>query len=351
MENFTLAIAFRYVSLAILLLCIHPQAWAQKPCLNFDGTDDYVEVPNTALNNIGLNDFTFEAWIKGDVAVQPAHPVIFSNRSSVGNGIMFFFHNLWGGSAYKMLAVQLNQNANYSLIDNGAFNDNLLDGRCHHVAITRDNDSLYFYADGSLIGVRKVFNTIPTLSSTANLWIGQDGPTNNSFEGVISEVRIWDVARSASEIFNNMNVSLPGSTPGLAAYWELNDGSGQVILDKTTNYNGQLGGSMMGDPNDPQWFSDCCAIPTAIFDDPSNGIGLQLSPNPNNGRFAIDLTDISDGNPEIEVRIFDLNGKTIAEKTTISNKTFVDISQHPAGMYLIQVFTDQIIATQKFWKY
>ena len=49
-----------------------------------------------------------------------------------------------------MLAVQLN-GVNKFLINNGTYNGSLLAGICHHVAVSRKSDTLYFYADGALI--------------------------------------------------------------------------------------------------------------------------------------------------------------------------------------------------------
>ena len=83
-------------------------------------------------------------------SLQKTHPIIFSNRSQVGVGSKLFFHDLWGGFQYKMLAVQLN-GVNKFLINNGTYNGSLLAGICHHVAVSRKSDTLYFYADGALI--------------------------------------------------------------------------------------------------------------------------------------------------------------------------------------------------------
>lgn len=64
-------------------------SWAQSNCLNFDGSNDYI-----SANNIASNDFTFEAWVKGDESVQNTHPMIFSNRSSSPWGTLFLPQSL-----------------------------------------------------------------------------------------------------------------------------------------------------------------------------------------------------------------------------------------------------------------
>lgn len=55
-------------------------------------------------------------------------------------------------------------------------------------------------------------------------------------DGEICEVRIWNVARSQKEIFENM-YSVEPTTPGLCAYWKFNEGEGDVAKDYTGNGN------------------------------------------------------------------------------------------------------------------
>jgi len=224
--------------------------------LSFDGGNDYISADNSALNTIADGDFTFEAWINADLIGQNAHPTIFSNRPVPGTGSMFFFHNIWGGSAYKMLCVQLG-GLNYFVFDNGTYDATFFDGVCHHVAITREGSLLSFYADGVFFGTRTIA-TDPSAGSTVDLWIGQDDPTINTFNGNISQLRIWNVARTEAEISDNKDVCISGDTPNLLAYWELNDGSGQVVADKTGSTNGELGSIEAVDTSDPIWGVDCC---------------------------------------------------------------------------------------------
>lgn len=169
-------------------------------CLSFNGTNDYVEADNISLNNIANTDFTFEAIVRGDESLQSQHPQIFSNRPNAGQGTMFFFHGVCGGSNHKLLCVQLN-GVNHFIMNSGTFNASLLDGNCHHVAITRQGNVLTFYADGVAFG-SKTITGLATTASSGDLWIGQDVPTNNTFEGNVSQVRNWDDARTGTYVFH-----------------------------------------------------------------------------------------------------------------------------------------------------
>ena len=57
-------------------------------------------------------------------------------------------------------------------------------------------------------------------------------------DGEICEVRVWNVARSQQEIFDNMyNIEDPANTPGLQAYWKFNEGEGDIAKDYTGHGN------------------------------------------------------------------------------------------------------------------
>lgn len=55
-------------------------------------------------------------------------------------------------------------------------------------------------------------------------------------DGEICEARIWNVARTQEEIYQNM-YSVEPTTPGLCAYWKFNEGEGDKAIDQTGNGN------------------------------------------------------------------------------------------------------------------
>ena len=55
------------------------------------------------------------------------------------------------------------------------------------------------------------------------------------FKGYLDEIRLWSVARTQAEILQNISHHLRGDEPGLAAYWNFNEGEGQVFHDMTTS--------------------------------------------------------------------------------------------------------------------
>ena len=286
----------RSYTLPFLALCSLP-ATAQYPGLVFDGQNDQVTVPNAVLNSIGTGPFTVEAWVRGVEADQPSHPRILSNRDAVNNGFMFAFHGLWGGSNHKMVNLQLD-GLNYILINNGTYNASVLDGTCHHIAVSKGVDSLRFYVDGAHIG-SKVLQGNPSVATTAaNMVIGNDGPDPHPFNGHLSQLRLWDHVRSPAEILSNKDQSIAGTTPGLVGYWELNEGSGQDIADKTGTTNGLLGTNEVVEDEDPAWNMDGCPVTSMgrclVFDGADDQVTLSST--------AVNAIGTGDFTVEAEIR-------------------------------------------------
>lgn len=63
--------------------------------------------------------------------------------------------------------------------------------------------------------------------------------------GAIDEVRIWDVARSTAEIRASMCRRIDPASPGLAAYWRMDEGMGSMVSDLSGNgHDGSFAGPM-----------------------------------------------------------------------------------------------------------
>jgi len=199
--------------------------------LNFDGIDNYVQCGDSG--SIGItNEMTIEAWIK----VSSSFPV----NSRVGNIIGKFDHspnfNFEGHTSGRLRFFW-----NGGEIDVYATNFDMRDDTWHHVAVTRDSISnqIIFYTDGHI-------NAIYPAGTNVNyqwpLRIGGDfrGNPGIPFNGIIEEVRLWNVARTAQEIRENINLTLSDSESGLVSYWQFNEAAGDTTYDLVGGYNGTL---------------------------------------------------------------------------------------------------------------
>lgn len=99
----------------------------------------------------------------------------------------------------------------------------------HHFAVTWSESggivTTTIFVDGVTQGSTTSTSTFD-LGSTFHIG-GKDGSYKLQ-GGEMAEVRVWDVARTEQEIFDNMNTALTGSETGLVGYWPLDEPAGSL---------------------------------------------------------------------------------------------------------------------------
>jgi hypothetical protein len=90
-------------------------------------------------------------------------------------------------------------------------------------------------------GVQRASMTAPGSSSqkvlktgSSPLTIGGYPGENAYFAGLIDEFRVWNVARTASDLAGTMSKTLTGTETGLVGYWQFNESSGTSAADSVT---------------------------------------------------------------------------------------------------------------------
>jgi hypothetical protein len=112
-----------------------------------------------------------------------------------------------------------------------------------HLAITKAGTSFVLYLNGS---PQTRFTTAVNLSHAGNVTMrfgGRNGTDNTWFRGAVDEVRLWNVARSASDIQADMARSIASSRAdftSLVAYWKLDEGTGALTADARSTFDGVL---------------------------------------------------------------------------------------------------------------
>jgi len=205
MKNLILLLLFFYMGIVL-------HAQTTNNALHFDGVNDYVALPSVATN---MNAFTIETWISPNT-ISGAIAIINTNSWDLTNG----------GSVHFQF-----ENGNVILSVNGiggvgwpAMKTKLTTNTWQHIAVTFDkaNSLVCFYLNGVLD------NSITRALPFAKLSAAEIGAWNNSryFNGKLDEFRIWNVARSASDIAGSMyrNIANPATTSGLIAYYQFNQG-------------------------------------------------------------------------------------------------------------------------------
>ncbi len=168
----------------------------------FNGTSDFVRVPNGALINFGPFDFSIDAWIR--TRVDTGLQVFIEKRAQPTRGYSVFTYN-------GELGFQLGDGAGYTNWVRPGF---IADGEWHHVAVTVDRDNpngLVLYVDG----VGTAYNpTAYSGSTTTNspLWFGVRDPAFGQifYEGDLDEIELFRRALRPQEVQALFNAGRQG---------------------------------------------------------------------------------------------------------------------------------------------
>lgn len=209
-------------------------SWVSSPVefsantVQYDQSDDKMlaPLPSTATSNV-----TMEGWIYHNGGTGTDH-VVMSNGLAGGNGYTFFINTghtliiVMGGvgSFNTGISVPVNQWTHYALVIGSA-------------GFTVYENGVNRYSTSSLPN-----------TPTGSFVLGYNNNFGGQpFDGSIDEVRIWNTARTQTEIQDNMNKEISPATPGLAAYYTFNQGipagdnTGLItVIDQAGTNNGTL---------------------------------------------------------------------------------------------------------------
>ena len=209
-------------------------AESQTYCLEFDGSDDYVDL-GTSSDLKPTAALTVEVWANAD-NWQSASTGKFVSNTHVGGyglsvrstGIKF---TVYSDGDYQQPSFS---NSGYS--------------GWHHIAGTFDGQYAKLYIDGILkntVDMGTSGNAItygyPNNSTLLGAEAGSSStPDGSYFDGKFDDVRIWDVARTQAEIQEYICEDV-SSESNLIAYYRMSNGSGTSLIDNSsTSYTGTL---------------------------------------------------------------------------------------------------------------
>jgi hypothetical protein len=163
---------------------------ANGTAVQFDGTDDFISVPDHADLDITTN-LTLEAWVYAD-GYDVAFPRILAKGASSGNGYQLLVdRDIAGG---PKLAVQLEGLTPASFTSTGQLPVTTVT----HVVVTYDGSNVRLYLNGSLDSTTPASGSIAT-NATA-LFIGQRGDGTARWRGRIDEVAVYGVVLSGPQV-------------------------------------------------------------------------------------------------------------------------------------------------------
>jgi len=222
--------------LILMLTCLGGYLMAQGNAISFDGIDDHVQVST----GLGIaNIYTVEAWIyptnltgtTGDLA-SFGHTIFSASATS---GQFPVWVTVYGTSIVVRSWTTSNAGVSY--------NAGLAINNWYHIAVTATRGGLTkLYLNGAEV--------LSFSNNNASSWPGSftigairpfRTPTNLPFQGLIDEVRVWNVIRTPGEILTNMSIPVSPTSTGLVGYWKFDETSGNIAYDSAgLNQNGTL---------------------------------------------------------------------------------------------------------------
>jgi len=193
--------------------------------LSLNGTYQYARSISSSSFNF-TNQFTIEAWIQpsdfketmsSNTIVAKTHwnstaCYGWSLRYGSSSGTLYFTMSLGGVTWIECVADSV-----------------LTLNTWQHVAATYNGSAIILYVNGVQVASQSATGNIVNVNR--ELCIGTTGVSGNMglMKGLIDEIRIWNVARSESEIRGNMGYC--DVSDNLLAYYRMTNGSGTYITD------------------------------------------------------------------------------------------------------------------------
>ncbi|MCF8298735.1 MAG: DUF2341 domain-containing protein [Saprospiraceae bacterium] len=165
-------------------------------CRNFDGTNDYIQIPETANLHLA-NQITVSAWVRTDDNLTAK--IV---EKETWNSGWTIDQDKWNGWKVGVITTT----GNYRIDWGEGIPDY---GRWYNIVMTFDGSSLKLYIDGQLKNSVSVSGTIKLNNEAVS--IGSDNGGQKFFDGAIDEVHFCNVSQSADWIataYNNQNSTL-----------------------------------------------------------------------------------------------------------------------------------------------
>ncbi len=204
----------------LLLLFSSSFLFSQNSGLLFNGVDTRVVIADKEAFNI-VDGYTMEAWIYANEWKGQSWQGSIINKDAQGPDRGFAFRAGANGTLSFVISVDgVWVEAQSQAIMNTE--------QWHHVAMTIGNGLMILYIDGEPVANQTYDGNFRI--SDMDLTIGASpGFGERHFDGIIDEIRLWNVVRSGADIAANTDVALTGSEPNLVGYFPMNEGSGMVM--------------------------------------------------------------------------------------------------------------------------
>ena len=200
--------------------------------LRFVGTSSYVSIPFSPV--LKPSPFTVELWVYVDTLYSPFIPLISATDEDQRNTADGYDIKFESGQFYLRLASAPNVAAAYGPLYTPPTKQWI------HLACTVDAAHVTLYVNGQQLA--QYANAQQLSYGKRGLTVGMGYHTTyggySFFQGMMDEIRIWNIARTQSQIQQTMTTKLTGTETGLVGYWNFDDNRfSPLVMDATKNHN------------------------------------------------------------------------------------------------------------------
>jgi hypothetical protein len=340
-------LSYRQLILTLLIFCIGVALYSplkakdynENHAVDFRSSNAHVRFEKDSL--LGLSTFTIETWFKMKGPGSPAStgddgivaiPLVTKGRDEAEGDDRDLNYFLGIHDSDHVLAADFEDRSsgeNHPILGSTYIPYNIW----HHAALTYDGSVLKLFLNGSL-EKELIVNEHPRDDSIQHVALAAAkdsiGRPEGHFSGILDEVRIWDYARTDQDISDYMIWEIK-RTPGLAARWGFNEGTGITVFD-SESYD--IHGTIVGvnwewTEGAPLLTNHCPDEPTLIRPlDGANGINISPSLE----------TEVSDREDNILTVTF--YGRKAPETKTAFTMVALPDTQYYSESYPLR-FTDQ----------
>jgi hypothetical protein len=224
--------------------------------LRFDGNDDYVSCSSQVYKTRVL---TIELWLKPEYTIERGSNMSYGHTI----GAIASCTATWGTRGWALYfdfsdgRLYFNYRKAsyvYEIVTVGTNREVWNSSSWYHIAFAFSPANIVFYVN------KTIDKTFPTDSlsvdyDSSELQVGGYLTSKYMFQGLLDEVRFWNVSRTQSEIIDCWNRTL---TPkdreqrGLIGYWRFDEGDGLESRDLSLQGNNAILGL---EPFNPEWIS------------------------------------------------------------------------------------------------
>ena len=201
-------------------------AFSNNYSLEFDGTNDFVAVPNSSNLDFGTGDFCWSFWV--NYTTHTNYAGIFTTGYDNSE------YRLKFQTSGQILFMQ-NADGDSQVADLGT---NIAGDGWHHILLNRVSGTIYTYLDGS-----QVDSDVRAGNVNSNGEVFQIAANSLAFTltGNLDEIALWKgTSLSSGQIAAVYNSGVPtdlSGESGLVAYWRLEEGTGTSTADSSANSN------------------------------------------------------------------------------------------------------------------